>query len=382
MEIHKDAKGIYWTRFWSPPNKHGHKRKLFVKCRPEYNSKLALTRMAQEMAKRYVEGMFIKDTLADYVRDRFLPEHSAAENLSKSTRALYEYMFERIVLPELGRLPLTAIDVPTVNRFVDTLQKQTKTTKGSRAGGTSSKAKADRAPSGVTTRRYSDQTIRNVVVAIVTVLRYAKRVKDLAEIPEITPPKVVKTKEAVIYTREETQLLVRQARDQEEHAALMLMVDAGMRASEILGLTYEQIDYRDHVITISQQLYRDQGLRAPKSGKARKAPMSVDLESALKKIRGFGRGFVFQDAMGRPRTHGWLRHVFQTARRAANLPPARLHDSRHTFSSRKVAEGVNPFELKELLGHADIRTTQGYVHVVAPQPRSVLEPAPTAASTT
>jgi site-specific recombinase XerD len=56
--------------------------------------------------------------------------------------------------------------------------------------------------------------------------------------------------------------------------------------------------------------------------------------------------------------HGW-----NTARQRAGLPDLRIHDLRHSFASFLVNAGRSLYEVQELLGHADIRTTARYAHL-------------------
>jgi site-specific recombinase XerD len=51
-------------------------------------------------------------------------------------------------------------------------------------------------------------------------------------------------------------------------------------------------------------------------------------------------------------------------RKKAGIPErTRIHDLRHTFASRMVSAGCTLYEVKELLGHADVRTSQRYTHL-------------------
>jgi site-specific recombinase XerD len=56
-------------------------------------------------------------------------------------------------------------------------------------------------------------------------------------------------------------------------------------------------------------------------------------------------------------------YSWNTARQLANLPDLRIHDLRHSFASFLVNAGRSLYEVQELLGHADIRTTSRYAHL-------------------
>lgn len=62
--------------------------------------------------------------------------------------------------------------------------------------------------------------------------------------------------------------------------------------------------------------------------------------------------------------HNWRREVWVPAITAAGLPTVRIHDLRHTFASWLIQSGkVTIEELKELLGHAQVTTTERYAHL-------------------
>ncbi len=54
---------------------------------------------------------------------------------------------------------------------------------------------------------------------------------------------------------------------------------------------------------------------------------------------------------------------WNTSRTKAGLADVRMHDLRHSFASFLVNAGCSIYEVKELLGHSQIKTTQRYAHL-------------------
>jgi site-specific recombinase XerD len=54
---------------------------------------------------------------------------------------------------------------------------------------------------------------------------------------------------------------------------------------------------------------------------------------------------------------------WQTAREAAGMPELRLHDCRHAAASFWINSGVDLYNVGNLLGHRDYRSTTIYAHV-------------------
>ncbi len=50
-------------------------------------------------------------------------------------------------------------------------------------------------------------------------------------------------------------------------------------------------------------------------------------------------------------------------RKSGIKPPFRIYDLRHTYGTRAIEAGVDPLSLAKLMGHADLKTTQRYVHL-------------------
>ncbi|MEA2120071.1 tyrosine-type recombinase/integrase [Halovibrio sp. HP20-50] len=133
------------------------------------------------------------------------------------------------------------------------------------------------------------------------------------------------------------------------------LIYTGARKREVLDARWEDIDR-------SRKLWR---IPKTKSGKVRHVPLSAGAEQVLETLWASG-GWEGEYVFTNPRTgrpfvsifHGW-----DTARKRAGLPELRLHDLRHSFASFLVNAGRSLYEVQQLLGHADIRTTARYAHL-------------------
>lgn len=74
--------------------------------------------------------------------------------------------------------------------------------------------------------------------------------------------------------------------------------------------------------------------------------------------------FLFSDVGGRPidpknfRSRNWDKDL-----KAAGIRKLRIHDARHTYASLCVMSGGSIYDLKKVLGHADVKTIERYAHL-------------------
>jgi hypothetical protein len=58
-----------------------------------------------------------------------------------------------------------------------------------------------------------------------------------------------------------------------------------------------------------------------------------------------------------------IHYSWDKARTAAKLSDVRMHDLRHSFASALVNEGMTLYDVKQILGHTNIKTTERYAHL-------------------
>lgn len=156
----------------------------------------------------------------------------------------------------------------------------------------------------------------------------------------------------------------------------------GMRQGELLGLSWDNVNFKTGRITIKQQLQCKDGvyfLETPKSGKCRvlsPAPVVMEAlkneqqqQNANKQIVGAAWenkfNLVFADALGKNLVRRTVVKHFKAVIERANIPPdVRFHDLRHSFAVTSLYSGDDVKTVQANLGHATAQfTLDVYGHV-------------------
>jgi integrase len=132
---------------------------------------------------------------------------------------------------------------------------------------------------------------------------------------------------------------------------LVVALNTGMRKSEILDLSWKNVDFPRRFIRVERS----------KNNRSRKVPMNSAVHKTLSALRGRGSEYVFNREKGQGRLC-YIDTAFKTACRKAGIEGLRFHDLRHTFATNLVMGGVDLVTVKEILGHSDISMTVRYSH--------------------
>ncbi len=156
------------------------------------------------------------------------------------------------------------------------------------------------------------------------------------------------------------------ARDSRDVAIIELLYGSGLRVSELCSLTHQDID-------LAQGAIRVWG----KGSKQREVPLSEPAVAALRLwITRWRSDFVtplspdeavFLNHRGKPMTPRDVRRVLDRR----SVVPTHPHALRHTFATHLLDGGADLRTVQELLGHANIATTQIYTHVSRERLREV-----------
>jgi integrase len=150
---------------------------------------------------------------------------------------------------------------------------------------------------------------------------------------------------------------------------LVIAVFTGMRASELRGLTWNDVDLDRKVIAVRQRANLWGEIGAPKSAAGdREIPMAPMVVNALREWRlacpKGAAGLVFPNGKGKVESHANIANRgFYALQRAAGLvdedgrPKYGLHALRHFFASWAIERGFSPKRVQTLLGHSSIQMT-------------------------
>ena len=147
-----------------------------------------------------------------------------------------------------------------------------------------------------------------------------------------------------------------------DRAMLEVLYACGLRVSELVGLTVDQINLRQGVVRV-----------VGKGGKERLVPLGEEALNRLQTyltearpalLQGQVSDFVFPGRGGEALTRQafWYR-IKEYARKAEVRTPLSPHTLRHAFATHLVNHGADLRVVQLLLGHSDLSTTQIYTHV-------------------
>ena len=210
---------------------------------------------------------------------------------------------------------------------------------------------------------------RLALVLLHGIFRRAMRVWDLPVNPvaNVEKPPMPRTGDLEVFSPEEVWALVRSAASDQDAALFLTAAFTGLRRGELLALRWRDVDFAGSVIRVRAS-YSAGTVSAPKSGKVRSVPMAPDVAEALARL-GAREHFtgeddlVFVGDLGGFLDGSALRRRYAAALARAGLRKLRLHDLRHTFGTRMIAE-ADIRRVQEWMGHADIQTTMRYLHYV------------------
>ncbi len=151
-------------------------------------------------------------------------------------------------------------------------------------------------------------------------------------------------------------------RPMRDRALVELLYGAGLRVSEALGLQKASVDLDERIVRV-----------LGKGGKERIVPLGRPAADAVRRYLALGRPHLdrrhrpdlFLNARGGTLTRAGAFLILRKLAERAGLEPGRVHPHllRHSFATHLLEGGADLRSVQEMLGHADLATTEKYTHV-------------------
>jgi integrase len=206
-------------------------------------------------------------------------------------------------------------------------------------------------------------TRNNIVIPLRTIIRNAIQLGHYKGTPDFPKLNQVKSK---VYEPPSPDLIAAVVAAAEPHVriAIALAAYAGLRAGEVRGLRWCDINLDSNMVIVRQAITHGQVV-APKSGHERGIPIAPALKEAL--VEASKKGHKPTDPVapsrkGTPWTESGLRGAFKRALERAQVSATRLHGLRHFFITECFKGGASAPTVQQLAGHLHLSVTQRYAH--------------------
>ncbi|MFL5953898.1 MAG: tyrosine recombinase XerC [Gaiellaceae bacterium] len=153
-----------------------------------------------------------------------------------------------------------------------------------------------------------------------------------------------------------------QPRNLRDQALVELLYGAGLRVSECIGLGKAGVDLEGRIVRV-----------IGKGDKERVVPIGRHAAESVRRYLARGRPYLdarhrpelFLNARGGPLTRAGAFLILRKLAEKAGLEPGRVHPHllRHSFATHLLEGGADLRSVQEMLGHADLSTTELYTHV-------------------
>ena len=281
--------------------------------------------------------------------DNYLP------NIEETTRVGYKTKIKCYIKPAIGDIRIKSLRPEHVQRMVN-----------------------DMMDKGLSPKNIRD-TFNNINAAMKKAVKLRLIPYNPCEAVEL--PKLKKYR-ANVYPTEMIHTVLDTAMGTDMYLPILLLVMVGLRRGELLALRWDDIDFKNNLLKVRNNLVRGEDgyiIKPPKSeAGVRDIYLGSDVMDELKSARlkymndafEYGVGFqnlnfVIYKEDGSPFCPDSMSQKWRRFLETHNLPKIRLHDLRHSNATALIQAGVNPRVVQQRLGHSDVNITLNtYTHVL------------------
>ena len=292
-------------------------------------------------------------------------ENVAQIKVRASSHQTYKGYIEHHIKPHIGNIPLeklTTMDLQKLYRKLLT------------------KGRVDRIEAKDQPKGLSAKTVRNINQVISSAMDLAVTQKLILANPTkaCELPKV-EHKEMQTIPMEQLEAFLKEARETGVYEMYYIALSTGLRRGELLGLKWQDIDWKNGVIKVRRQVARVDGeiVEAPLKTKNsyRAVTISQQAIEVLKQQKAKTNDvYVFPSPNGGPISPDSVNNMLKRVLTRAGIPKVRFHDLRHTFATIALQNGVDIKTVSSMLGHFSAGfTLDTYAHVTTSAQKEAAE---------
>lgn len=282
-------------------------------------------------------------------------ENVAKIKVRPSSHQTYRGYIDHHVAPNIGKIPLEKLSTMDLQKLYRKLM---------------NKGRVERIESKDQPKGLSAKTVRNINQVISSAMDFAVAQKIISENPckAVSLPKV-EHKEMQTIPAEQLQAFLTEAKATGVYEMYYIELATGLRRGELLGLKWQDIDWKNGIIKVRRQVARVDGqiVEAPLKTKNSYRAVSISpqaIEVLREQKRKTNDAYVFPSPNGGPISPDSVNNMLKRVLERAGIPKVRFHDLRHTFATIALQNGVDIKTVSGMLGHFSAGfTLDTYAHV-------------------
>lgn len=294
-----------------------------------------------------------KYTVEQWMKEWF--ENVCKIKVRPSSHQTYRGYIDHHIAPNIGKIPLEKLSTMDLQKLYRKLMRN----------GRVERTEAEHQPKGL-----SAKTVRNINQVISSAMDSAVAQKIITENPckNVSLPKT-EHKEMQTIPAEQLQAFLTEAKATGVYEMYYIELATGLRRGELLGLKWQDIDWKNGVIKVRRQVARVDGeiVEAPLKTKNSYRTVSISLQAVevLKRQKAKTNDqCVFPSPNGGPTSPDSMNNMLKRVLERAGIPKVRFHDLRHTFATIALQSGVDIKTVSGMLGHFSAGfTLDTYAHV-------------------